>query len=61
MVDKRTNEIIEKKKEQERIDFERIRLKSDIDNIKVKIKDNKITNERDEEWVNRANFAIKIK
>lgn len=61
MTDKRMNEITEKRKEQERLDVERIKLKSEIDNIRVKIKDNKITKERDEEWLNRAVFAIKIK
>ena len=61
MTAKRMNEITEKRKEQERLDVERIKLKSEIDNIRVKIKDNKITKERDEEWLNRAVFAIKIK
>ena len=61
MTDKRMNEIAEKQKEQERLDVERIKLKSEIDNIRVKIKDNKITKERDEEWLNRAVLAIKIK
>ena len=61
MTDKRMNEITEKQKEQERLDIERIKLKSEIDNIRVKIKDNKITKERDEEWLNRAVLAIKIK
>ena len=61
MINKRMNEITEKQKEQERLDVERIKLKSDIDNIRVQLKDNKITNERNEEWVNKAVFSIKIK
>ena len=61
MINKRMNEITEKQKEQERLDVERIKLKSDIDNIRVQLKDNKITNKRNEEWVNKAVFSIKIK
>ena len=61
MIYKRMNEITEKQKEQERLDVERIKLKSDIDNIRVQLKDNKITNKRNEEWVNKAVFSIKIK
>ena len=61
MTDKRMNEITEKQKEQELLDINRIQIKSDIDNIKVQLRDNKITCERNEEWVNKAILAIKIK